>query len=281
MLTLRTPAKVNIGLWVEKKRPDGYHDLRSLFIPIELFDKLSFTIQTKGIELLCDEPHVPCDSTNLVWKAADLFFTYTGVRSGVIIRLQKEIPVGHGLGGGSSDAAATLVGLNRLFSAKLTIDELFSLALEVGMDCPFFLSPKPSLALGRGEELYGMEIESFDLQLYLPGFGVSTPWAYKNLERLTNGEDACKLLLKALLERRYNELRKWLYNTFEEVVYRRHPELSNIIDWFYKEGAWFAGLSGSGSALYAAFPPDVEIVLPEGTAGCLLRVKTLEKWGVV
>lgn len=100
MLTLKTPAKINIGLWVERLRLDGYHDLRSLFFPVSLFDQLSFSVRSSGIELLCDEPHVPRDSTNLVWKAADLFFTYTGVRSGVTIKLEKEIPVGHGLGEG-------------------------------------------------------------------------------------------------------------------------------------------------------------------------------------
>lgn len=281
MLTLKTPAKINIGLWVERLRLDGYHDLRSLFFPVSLFDQLSFSVRSSGIELLCDEPHVPRDSTNLVWKAADLFFTYTGVRSGVTIKLEKEIPVGHGLGGGSSDAAATLLGLDKLFSTRLSTDELRSLALEIGMDCPFFLSPSPSLALGRGDELRPVSVPVLDLYLYLPGFGISTPWAYKNLERLTNGEDACKLLLKALLERQFKEARLWLHNSFEDVVYKKHPELSKIIEWFLKEDAWFAGLSGSGSALFAAVPPCKYIVLPECYGGRLVRVSTLERWGVV
>ena len=126
MLTLRTPAKVNIGLWVERRRSDGYHELRSLFFPVSLFDRLSFEVRERGIELSCDIPHVPSDSKNLVWLAADLYFTYTGVRSGIRVDLKKGIPVGHGLGGGSSDAAATLIGLDRLFNTRLSGDELRS-----------------------------------------------------------------------------------------------------------------------------------------------------------
>jgi 4-diphosphocytidyl-2-C-methyl-D-erythritol kinase len=168
VLTLRTPAKVNIGLWVERRRSDGYHELRSLFF-------------------------VPSDSKNLVWLAADLYFTYTGVRSGIRVDLKKEIPVGHGLGGGSSDAAATLIGLDRLFNTRLSRDELRSLALELGMDCSFFLDPRPCLVTGRGERIKPLKVPSFDLVIYSPGFGVSTTWAYKQLKRLTNGSKPCRL----------------------------------------------------------------------------------------
>ncbi len=137
------------------------------------------------------------------------------------------------------------------------------------------------MALGRGDELEPVEVATIDLYLYLPGFGISTPWAYKNLERLTNGEEACKLLLKALLERQYKEAGLWLYNSFEDVVYKKYPELPKIIECFLKEDAWFTGLSGSGSALYAAVPPGKSIVLPECYEGRLVRVSTLERWGVV
>ncbi len=281
MLTLRTPAKVNIGLWVERRRSDGYHELRSLFFPVSLFDRLSFEVRERGIELSCDIPHVPSDSKNLVWLAADLYFTYTGVRSGVRIELEKEIPVSHGLGGGSSDAAATLIGLDRLFNTRLSGDELRSLALELGMDCSFFLDPRPCLVTGRGERIKPLKVPSFDLVIYSPGFGVSTPWAYKQLKQLTNGSKPCRLLFKALRERRYHEASQWLYNSFEEVVYRCYPELERMVEWFNSKGAWVAGLSGSGSALFAVVGPDVEFELPAGTRGRLFRVRTLERWGVV
>ena len=282
MLTLRTPAKVNIGLWVERRRPDGYHELRSLFFPVSLFDRLSFEAREQGgIELSCEIPHVPSDSKNLVWRAADLYFTYTGVRSGIRVDLKKGIPVGHGLGGGSSDAAATLLGLDRLFNTRLSRDELHSLAIELGMDCPFFLDPRPCLVTGRGERMEPLNVPSFDLVIYSPGFGISTRWAYKQLKRLTNGKNPCKLLAKALRERRYHEASQWLYNSFEEVVYKRCPELERMVGWFVSNGAWFAGLSGSGSALFAAVGPDVEVSLPAGVRGRLFCVRTLEHWGVV
>lgn len=281
MITLRTPAKINIGLWVERRRDDGYHDLRSLFFPVSLFDTLSFEESEEGIELTCNRPYVPCDSNNLVWKAAYLYFTYTGVRSGVKIQLFKNIPVGHGLGGGSSNASATLLGLNQLFETGLSLDELGSLALELGMDCPFFLKPEPTLVTGRGEELSRLEVPSFDIVIYSPLFGVSTTWAYRHLRRLTKGKKACRLLLQALSQRRYEEAASWLYNSFEDVVYKRHPELAQMTKWLRMSGAWFAGLSGSGSALFAAVPEGLSIELTEGRAGRLLRVKTLESWGVV
>lgn len=281
MLTLKVPAKVNIGLWVERRRRDGYHELRSLFFPITLFDRLSFELIPHGIELDCDEPHVPSDTKNLVWRAADLYFTYTGVRSGIKIKLKKQIPVGHGLGGGSADAAGTLLGLNKLFDTGLSADEHRALALELGMDCPFFLSPQPSIATGRGENLEPVEVESFDLFIYSPSFGVSSTWAYRHIKRLTKGAKLCRLLLTALSERRFEEAGRWLYNSFEDVVYKRHPELERMIEWFKGQGAWFAGLSGSGSALFAAFPGGVSVTLPLGESGRLFQVKTLEYWDVV
>lgn len=276
MITAKTPAKINIGLWVERRRKDGYHDLRSIFFPVSLYDILEFSPVSRGIELECEVPHVPPGANNLVWKAADLYFTYTGVRSGVRIKLSKNIPVGHGMGGGSSDAAATLLGLDKLFQTGLSADELRSLAIEIGMDCPFFLRPQPSLVTGRGEIMQPLEVPSFDLCVYSPGFGISTPWAYKQLKRLTNGKNPCTLLFKALSERRYCEASRWLYNSFEEVVYKRHPQLKKTVDWFISEGAWFAGLSGSGSALFAVVPEDVNLMLPEGMEGRLLHVRTLE-----
>lgn len=275
MIILEAPAKINVGLWVEGRRSDGYHALRSLFFPVSLYDTLSFEAIPQGIELCCCEPHVPFDSANLAWKAADLYFTYTGVRSGVKITLKKRIPVGHGLGGGSSDASVTLLGLDKLFHTSLSYVELESLALELGMDCPFFLNPRPSLVTGRGEEIEQIEVPAFDLLIYAPDFGVSTVWAYRHLTRLTNGVKPCKLLLQALVERRYRKAACWLFNSFEEVVYARYPELERMAELLKEKGAWFAGLSGSGSAIYAAVEPDFNFALPMDIQGRLIRARTL------
>ena len=284
MITLKTPAKVNIGLWIERRRKDGYHDLRSIFFPVSLFDTLVLEKRPDGVEFSCQAPYVPQDMNNLVWKSANLFFTYTGVRSGVKIELCKEIPVGNGLGGGSSDAAATLKGLNRLFETTLSPEELFSLSLELGMDCPFFLDPRPALVTGRGEEMEPLEIPTFDLVIFSPDFNVSTPWAYKHLRRLTKGENPCKLLAKALSERNYQEAGRWVYNSFEEVVYKRYPILEELADWLKVQGAVFSGLSGSGAALFALMPSGFitnGVRLPEKAGGRLFEVRTLESWGVV
>ncbi|MBD3284717.1 4-(cytidine 5'-diphospho)-2-C-methyl-D-erythritol kinase [candidate division WOR-3 bacterium] len=282
MIILKTPAKVNIGLWVERRRKDGYHDLRSLFFPVSLFDTLRIEKIPEGIELACEAPYVPKNDKNLVWKAAYLFFTYTGIRSGVKVELGKEIPVGNGLGGGSSDAAATLLGMDKLFQTSLSADELFSLSLELGMDCPFFLDPRPSLVTGRGEELKPVDIPSFDLAVYSPEFNVPTPWAYRHLRRLTKGGNPCKLLAKALSERSYQEAGRWLYNSFEEVVYKRYPILEDMAAWFLSQGAAFSGLSGSGAALFAFLQRESgDIDLPESAHGRLYKVRTLKSWGVV
>ena len=175
------PAKVNLSLRVLSRRADGFHEIETFITPISLHDELALKKTETGIEFSCDDPTIPPGDENLVVRAATAFFKATGVSGGVSIRLSKQIPHGAGLGGGSSDAAATLKGLNELFATKLPREALAKLAELLGSDVPFFLFESAALCRGRGELISPQKLpESFSLLLLKPEFGVATPWAYSN-----------------------------------------------------------------------------------------------------
>lgn len=180
--TWKAPAKINLTLRVLGKRDDGFHELESLMAPLELCDELHFR-QAGQFALACDTPGVPLDETNLVTRAVRLFERETGTRCGWRVRLVKNIPHGAGLGGGSSDAATTLLALNDLENAALSVDRLTAMAAEVGSDVPFFIHRRACMVRGRGEVVEPVSVGGLPgtpLLLLKPGFGVATPDAYKN-----------------------------------------------------------------------------------------------------
>ncbi|MGB8353448.1 MAG: 4-(cytidine 5'-diphospho)-2-C-methyl-D-erythritol kinase [Chthoniobacteraceae bacterium] len=175
------PAKINLSLKVVAKRPDGFHEIETLMAPISLADTLDIErTDAPGTAFTCSDATLPVDDNNLVVRAAKLFFERTKISSGVRIHLEKRVPHGAGLGGGSSDAATTLIGLNALFDTKLDTPTLSAMAAELGSDIPFFVYYSAAMCRGRGELVEPIPLhENLPLLLIKPAFGVPTPWAYK------------------------------------------------------------------------------------------------------
>lgn len=254
-LTLLSPAKVNLGLEVGPRRADGFHDITTIFVPLEFGDTLRVERRTAGITLHCSDPAVPADSANLAWRAAERFLSTARITAGCAITITKRIPVGSGLGGGSSNAAATLLGLNRLFGEPLTLFTLRRIAAGLGSDVTCFLCPGPTVGRGRGERLRHIRLPRLHLLLHFPGHPVPTAWAYAALDRsrrrgLTRVPFSPKMLALCLRRSELDKAAALIRNDFEPVVFRAHPGLARAKAGFLESGAWAAALSGSGSTVY-------------------------------
>lgn len=254
---LSAPAKVNLGLWVGRKRPDGFHEIVTTMVPLELGDTVSISPARRGISLAVDSTAVPAGPENIAWQAAALFIDTARLSAGCRIVISKRIPVGAGLGGGSSDAAAVLKGLNRLFGAPLPARTLRRLALRLGSDVPFFLKGTACACRGRGERLRPLRLPRLNFILHLPGYPVSTAWAYAALDRLrlkqpvlTSRPVSPKILGLSLRQQEPAGIRAQVHNSFEAVVFRLHPDLKRARQLLLESGAIAAGLSGSGSTVY-------------------------------
>ena len=256
-MVLFSPAKINLGLWVGKKRADGFHDIVTIIAPVALHDVVSISLTQTGIAVACDSPEAPSGPENLAYKAAAAFMQAARVNAGCRIRVAKRIPVGGGLGGGSSNAAAVLAGLNRLFGAPLTPRRLRRVGASLGSDVPAFLMGGPSIARGRGDRLRRVRLSRLDLLLCLPGYAVSTAWAYAAVDRLRTGSRGLtrpvispKILRAALRRNEPDKVAVQLTNSFEPAVFRRHPALGHAKELLLRHGALAASLSGSGSTVY-------------------------------
>lgn len=270
-VTRRSPAKINWNLRVLGRRPDGYHEIESLVSPVGLFDDLTFCSRSEpGIELSCETPGVPVDDRNLIVKAAQAL-TVGNTGLGVVCRLQKRIPMGGGLGGGSSNAAAALTGLNELWQLNLPGVELSSLAARIGSDVPFFLLGGSGILRGRGERLEAVEVDFGGyLVLLMPGYPVSTAAVYAVCQPEPRDrrpiEPASGLDARGWMERAFNML--------EPAARAVCPALVPLMD----EAALLAGrpvrISGSGSTLFTAFDTCEEAERFAGQAGSLLKLET-------
>ena len=180
-MTIDAPAKVNLTLRVLGRRDDGFHEIETLMAPITLADRLVIDLRgDHSIHLTCSDPSVPSDASNLAYRAADAFIKHTGLKFGVDIHIEKNIPHGAGLGGGSSDAAAVLVALNRMLETNMPTEELERLAATMGSDIPFFIRSQPAICRGRGEVIEPFEgLPNADILLVKPPFPIPTPWAYQ------------------------------------------------------------------------------------------------------
>jgi 4-diphosphocytidyl-2-C-methyl-D-erythritol kinase len=247
-------AKINLCLRVMGRRSDGYHELRTIFQAISLRDTLELSRMSQtGIAFETDDPALPTGSENLVYRAIDAIACETGFRGGIHARLEKRIPVARGLGGGSSDAAAALVGTLRLAKKKLPLDRLMEIAAGLGADVPFFLFGGRALAVNRGDEIYPLEDGPKQTIVVVSpqGIGVSTKDAYQWLSaELTNRAKAPNIWgFCALCWSRQEAVS----NDFEGPVFSRHPRLREIRDGLLKRGAANAALAGSGSAVFGVY----------------------------
>ena len=253
LFTIRTPAKLNLRLKVTGQRPDGYHDLISIMIPIDLCDVLGLKLSSQNqVRLSCEGLSVPTDEENLACRAALSFFTHTGIQRGLTIKLTKNIPVAAGLGGGSSDAAAALLAVNEICGRPLSFSELHALAVELGADVPFFLDSKPSLAAGIGEILEPLEKwPKFWYVIVKPPLQVATSWAYRNLKlELTRGE--YDFIVKTLKSDPF-KVSDVLDNDLERVTAARFPIIESIKIRLMEAGAEGALMSGSGPSVFGVF----------------------------
>ncbi len=256
-VVLKAPAKINWSLYVLNKRDDGYHNILSLMHCIGLYDTLTFEA-SDSIELISDMD-IPC-SQNLVYKAAQSLQFYTGTETGAKIVLQKDIPSGAGLGGGSSDAAYTLIGLNKLWGLELSVDEMKNIGSRLGSDVPFFFSCPMAIAEGRGEILTPLEIDvSYTLLLIKPSVSVSTSWAYgavkaeNELTKTGYKINNIKLIYKALKTGEIALLKYNICNDFESAVIEKYPVIGDIKEKLLDAGASMAIMSGSGSTVFGLF----------------------------
>jgi len=256
-LVLKSPAKVNLGLWVGRKRADGFHDIITIIAPVELADVIGISRTQTGIQVTCNSPEVPSGPGNLAYKAAAAFMQAARVNAGCRIRIRKRIPVGGGLGGGSSNAAAVLAGLNRLFGTPLSPRRLRRIAASLGSDVPAFLMDGPCITRGRGEKLRRIRLPRLSLLLCFPAYPVSTAWTYAELDRqraaglsLTRPVISPKILRAGLRRNEPDTVAEQLSNSFEPAVFRRHPALGRAKELLLQQGALAASLSGSGSTVY-------------------------------
>ncbi|MBW1916310.1 MAG: 4-(cytidine 5'-diphospho)-2-C-methyl-D-erythritol kinase [Deltaproteobacteria bacterium] len=250
---IRAPAKLNIRLKVINRRPDGYHELVSVMVPVELCDILELEVLRRNrIELVCEGYQVPDNEDNLVCRAAASFFSKTGIDKGVSLKLTKKIPVAAGLGGGSSDAAATLLSLNKIHSDPLSMSDLHGLAVKLGADVPFFLACRPSLARGIGEILEPLrDWPEYWYIIVTPPIRVSTSWVYENLKlELTSGEYDYIL---ATLKNDPFKVSHVLENDLEKVTSASFPIIDTLKKLLMDVGAEGAIMSGSGPSVFGLF----------------------------
>jgi 4-diphosphocytidyl-2-C-methyl-D-erythritol kinase len=257
-LTLPSFAKINWTLEILGKRPDGYHEVRTLLQTVSVADELTFELDGQGITIHCDHPEVPCDETNLAYRAAKSLSDFTGAGLGVRIRITKRLPVAAGLGGGSGNAAVTLLALQKLWDVQVEPRDLFSLAAKLGADAPFFLIGGTCLGVGRGDEVYPLaDINEEFLLLVNPGIAVPTREAYANLPpELTKPEAIIKMPLS--FEAAYAAMARPgapvpLINDLENPVFALRPALIEIKRRLKQAGARGVLMSGSGSTIFAIF----------------------------
>lgn len=253
---LRCNAKVNLCLRVLDDRPDGYHDIETIFHSISLSDTLVVTRRETGFTLSTDSVDIPRDETNLALAAARRLLG--DGRGGVHISLEKNIPVSAGLGGGSADAAGSLVAVNLLYGLGLSQGQLAEAALDMGSDVPFMLLGGCAVGEGRGERLTSLQcLPPMTLVVVVPPMAISTKWAYESLRTgLTTRNHRVNIIAGALRRRAVGLVNSLLYNDFETLVFERYPVVANIKEGLLSGGAVGALMSGSGPAVFGIFEKD-------------------------
>jgi 4-diphosphocytidyl-2-C-methyl-D-erythritol kinase len=258
---IRAPAKINLSLRVVGERTDGYHLVDTVMVPVSLHDDILIHRRKKigrkkgpedHLTVTCDDPSVPQGRKNLAYKAASLLLQAKGIDEFVQIRIHKRIPVGAGLGGGSTDAAATLVGLNRLFRLGYTIKQLEKISATLGADVPFFIKGVPARARGIGERLTPLRaVPRFWCVIVYPNFPISTAWVYRNL-----GAKLTKPIVNTSINFSLGSsanLQRLLVNDLETTAMNRYPRIRSLKEGLALQGALGTLMSGSGSSVFGIF----------------------------
>jgi 4-diphosphocytidyl-2-C-methyl-D-erythritol kinase len=249
-LHLESPAKVNLRLEILKKREDGYHELRTILQKINLHDLLHFSLKKEGgISITTDHPNLPIGKSNLIYQAVQSMLKKSDYKGGIHVNIEKRIPLGAGLGGGSSNAATALKAMNQVLKIGLSKRELMAIGLKIGADIPFFLFKGAAVASGIGERLKKIELPELWYVLIYPNFEVSTPWAYQNF-----------MLTKRQFHFSFNRLSKipdeissLLWNDLEEVVSKEYPQIGLMKEILCSAGAKGALMTGSGPTVFGVF----------------------------
>lgn len=255
MLKKPSPAKINLFLRVLGKRPDGYHNIFSLMQKITLCDELTFLPRSGGIVLKCPNSDLPVSKENLVFRAAESILSYAGCSSGVEIILTKYIPAAAGLGGGSSDAATTLLALNEMYQLGLTKAELMQLGAKLGADVPFFIFGDSAFAAGIGDQLTAWENPlKLNIVLINPFFPLSTKLVYESLNlRLTKEKINYSIPRLSAL----SDITSEMHNDLEAASFKMHPELIELKQLLLRHGALSAMMSGSGPTVFGIFTDEI------------------------
>lgn len=247
-----SPAKINLFLEVVEKRTDGYHNLHTLMCLISLYDTMIFDMKANGISISCDHPEVPEDKTNLAYRAADIFFNSLKKQGKVRIVIEKKIPVGAGLGGGSGNAATVLLELNRYYDFPFTNEQLRTMGKGLGADVPFFILGKTAIAKGIGDKLeicHGLK--PYHVILINPGFSISTAMVYK---KVNLGLTKYKKINKYTpFSETSSDIQDHLYNDLETVTIAMYPEIKLAKKMLLESGALGALMTGSGPTVFGLF----------------------------
>lgn len=258
-LEKNSPCKINLLLNILGRRPDGFHELETILHPVNVCDRLTFERDAHGVKLTCNDAALPTGEQNLVHRAMTAFLQAAKITDGVRIHLEKKIPLAAGLGGGSGNAATTLLALNELFDRPLASGKLHELATALGSDVPFFLQNRPALATGHGEKIRPLKdfpaLRGRAFLLIHPGFGISTAWAYQALARfpvaLNGRRGRAQKLISALQTGDLRVADSGFYNSLEAPAFEKFPVLALFQEFLRANGALAALMSGSGSTTFA------------------------------
>ena len=265
------PAKLNLFLAVTGRRADGFHDLVSVVATVSWGDTLRVTAGAPGqFQLSCDDPSVPVDESNLVLKAARAFVGATGWQGGATFSLEKRIPLGAGVGGGSSDAVAALLALNEISGERLPEDKLAEIAANLGSDCPLFLRDAPVTMRGRGERVEALAVPAAvrlrgrRVLIFKPGFGIATPWAYRQMVAGPGSylaAEAAERRLRAWIESADAPAEELLFNNMEGVAFAKFVALPTLLEQLRNRFQLAPHMSGSGSACFVFLPDDAPMAV--------------------
>ncbi len=266
-LSLSAPAKLNLRLDILGKRPDGYHDLLMIMDRIDLCDEVELRVIERGINVFCDDKTIPEGEANIAYRAVKEILAYSSRNVGVEVHIQKRIPIASGMGGGSSNAAAVIKGVNQLLKLKLPREKLMIIGAKIGADVPFFLFEGPAIASGIGDQLKKVKkIPKMSLMVVNPGIPVSTEWVYKNLRfngsSSGNGRAHPASQVLSEIPQIYNtrkDVVRVMNNDLEKVTMKEYPVVAEIKKLLLSYGAVASQMTGSGPSVFAIFPDRASV----------------------